>query len=152
MKHKSKLTAVDVLREVIYYLHWIEMLNLKLKEVRGELYTVPTVKYDKEKINGGIRTDLGDKVITVQEGGESIEEQIGRYQRRYDKALQALRAVPSFPHVQLLDLRYFKDKSWSEVARFMGLSESHVRGTMHREAVAMFKKSWDKLTQVTSKK
>ncbi len=148
MKIKRELTAYDVLNEIPYYLYRIEMLKKQLREWQGEAYTIGAVDYSRDKIIGGLMQDLGDKIIKIEEGGEDIETQIARYEHRYKMAQKALNTIPSFPHARLIYLRYFQNKQWKEVAYDLDLSESYVKGVMHRDAVGKFAIQWKLLTQV----
>lgn len=67
--------------------------------------------------------DFDDPRITPRGSAERAEQ--------FDKIQDAINALPEHYRLPIV-LRYLQELSYEEIARYMGVSQSEVRGTLHR--------------------
>ena len=129
------------------YLRKILETNLELRSKEDELatyrqdcYSISAVDYSKDRVTGGVSTDISDKIAKLTELIQDVDK---RWEELIQLRVEANRLINNVEQSNLRVLliqRYVLGKPWQEVADFMFISENHARGYLNGQAIQKFGK------------
>lgn len=118
----------------------IETLQLRIKEL--QLSLLPRgIRYDSDKV----QTSPSDQMLEVAAKVDALERKMQaklvKLNQDMVRAMEIVQAMPTPEYRQLLTLRYLTGHmSWEQIAEVMGYSVDHVRGYLHKMAIAEARK------------
>ena len=118
----------------------IETLQLRIKEL--QLSLLPRgIRYDSDKV----QTSPSDQMLEVAAKVDALERKMQaklvKLNQDMVRAMEIVQAMPTPEYRQLLTLRYLTGHmSWEQIAEVMGYSVDHVRGYLHKNAIAEARK------------
>jgi transcriptional regulator with XRE-family HTH domain len=142
---------LNEIREVRY-----EIASIRLHKEDARMALMPSaVRYDKDKV----QTTPDDPMLKFAVRMGELDDQerycLDKLHSELLKAEQMIEAMKTPKYRQILRLRYLnggqRPMSWEDIAKETGFSETHLRGYMHGNALAEFRKIYEKAKRAYNK-
>lgn len=134
------MNAKEYLRKVLDSNLELRSKEDELATYRQDCYSISAIDYSKDRVTGGVSTDISDKIAKLTELIQDVDKQ---WEKLIQLRVEANRLINSVeqPNLRVLLIqRYVLGKPWHEVARFMFVSEDHARGYLNGQAIQQFGK------------
>ena len=136
----QSVTAKEYLRTVLEANLEIRSKEDELETYRQDCYSISAIDYSKDRVTGGISTDISDKIAKLPKLIQDVDKQWEELIQLRVEANQLINNVEQSNLRVLLIQRYVLGKPWHEVAEFMFISENHARGYLNGQAIQKFGK------------
>lgn len=135
-----RLTTKEYLRSVLDANLELRSKEDELATYRQDCYSVSAIDYSKDRVTGGVSTDISDKIAKLTELIQDVDKQWEKLIQLRVEANRLINNVEQSNLRVLLIQRYVLGKPWHEVADFMFISENHARGYLNGQAIQKFGK------------
>ena len=106
----------EELRELRTISKIIDSKIRQMEQLKKYYTTVRAFDYSKEKITGGVKNDFTDTVNKIIDLEKEITKDIDELIDRKNKMNSFVRSVLSGTEYLIIQMRYFEDKRWEEIA------------------------------------
>ena len=105
------------------YLNNVRTIDIQLKvkehrlvKLRQDLYTLQSIDYSKDRVDGGQGLDMGDKIAKIQEMEKKINAEWDELIFVRDQAEEKINQLPDMMYRAVLLERYINCKDWENIA------------------------------------
>lgn len=126
------------------YLKQIRDENFKLKaledrivELKNDMYRIKTIDYDKDRVDGGIPIDIGDRLGALQQLMDEANSKWDELIQNKRLALAIIFEIKDSRYQAVLEERYINMRSWDFIARRMQYEPRNVF-KLHGKALLVF--------------
>lgn len=129
------------------YLNNVRTIDIQLKvkehrlvKLRQDLYTLQSIDYSKDRVDGGQGLDMGDKIAKIQEMEKKINAEWDELIFVRDQAEEKINQLPDMMYRAVLLERYINCKDWKNIAvdlhySWKGIFKLHSRALKSFEIV-----------------
>lgn len=139
------MTGREFLKNVRAENFRLKLLEDRIAELNSNLYRVKGISYDKEHVDGGELSDIGDRISNLQllitDAGAHWDKLIA------DKrlAMAIIFEIEDERYQTILEERYINMRTWDYIARRMGYELRNVF-RLHGKALIVFDDLYQKRT------
>ncbi len=105
------------------YLNNVRTIDIQLKvkehrlvKLRQDLYTLQSIDYSKDRVDGGQGLDMGDKIAKIQELEKKFNAEWDELSHIREEAEERINQLPDTMHQAVLTERYINCKDWESIA------------------------------------
>lgn len=141
---ESEMLAETYLKKVAEIDYALKVAKERKSQIEDDLYSVHAVRFDKEKVSGGIQTDTAMKIENAQKNLGFIDRHIRELEEAKRTAYDRMKSLPNIEHGAILISYYLNHKSVEEIAADLHVSRStaYTRFGESKTEFAKYHKTW----------
>lgn len=120
----------------------LKSLEDRIVELRNNLYRVKTINYSKDRVDGGVPSDIADRIGMIQSLVDESNDRWDSLIKKKRMALSIIFEIKDGRYQAILEERYINMLSWSFIARRIGYEESQTY-LLHQKGLSIFDRIFD---------
>lgn len=120
----------------------LKSLEDRIIELRNNLYRVKSINYSKDRVDGGVPSDIADRIGMIQSLVDEANDRWGSLIKKKRMALSIIFEIKDGRYQAILEERYINMRSWSFIARRIGYEESQTY-LLHQKGLSIFDRIFD---------
>ena len=143
------MTGRDFLKSLREDNFALKSLEDRIVELRNNLYRVKTINYSKDRVDGGVPSDIADRIGMIQSLVDESNDRWNSLIKKKRMALSIIFEIKDGRYQAILEERYINMLSWSFIARRIGYEESQTY-LLHKKGLNVFDRIFDEREEVRS--
>lgn len=143
------MTGRDFLKSLREDNFALKPLEDRIVELRNNLYRVKTINYSENRVNGGVPSDIADRIGMIQSLIDEANDRWDSLIKKKRMALSIIFEIKDGRYQAILEERYINMRSWSFIARRIGYEESQTY-LLHKKGLNVFDRIFDEREKVRS--
>lgn len=143
------MTGRDFLKSLREDHFALKSLEDRIVELRNNLYRVKTINYSKDRVDGGVPSDIADRIGMIQSLVDESNDRLDSLIKKKRMALSIIFEIKDGRYQAILEERYINMLSWSFIARRIGYEESQTY-LLHKKGLNVFDRIFDEREKVRS--
>lgn len=139
------MTGRDFLKSLREDNFALKSLEDRIVELRNNLYRVKTINYSKDRVDGGVPSDIADRIGMIQSLVDEANDRWDSLIKKKRMALSIIFEIKDGRYQAILEERYINCKRWEDVARTMNYDQRWLF-RLHEKAIKKFEKLYSKNT------
>jgi hypothetical protein len=139
------MTGRDFLKSLREDNFALKSLEDRIVELRNNLYRVKTINYSKDRVDGGVPSDIADRIGMIQSLVDEANDRWDSLIKKKRMALSIIFEIKDGRYQAILEERYINCKRWEDVARTMNYDQRWLF-RLHEKAIKEFEKLYSKNT------
>lgn len=139
------MTGRDFLKSLREDNFALKSLEDRIVELRNNLYRVKTINYSKDRVDGGVPSDIADRIGMIQSLVDEANDRWNSLIKKKRMALSIIFEIKDGRYQAILEERYINCKRWEDVARTMNYDQRWLF-RLHEKAIKEFEKLYSKNT------
>lgn len=139
------MTGRDFLKSLREDNFALKSLEDRIVELRNNLYRVKTINYSKDRVDGGVPSDIADRIGMIQSLVDEANDKLDSLIKKKRMALSIIFEIKDGRYQAILEERYINCKRWEDVARTMNYDQRWLF-RLHEKAIKEFEKLYSKNT------
>lgn len=139
------MTGRDFLKSLREDNFALKSLGDRIVELRNNLYRVKTINYSKDRVDGGVPSDIADRIGMIQSLVDEANDRWDSLIKKKRMALSIIFEIKDGRYQAILEERYINCKRWEDVARTMNYDQRWLF-RLHEKAIKEFEKLYSKNT------
>lgn len=111
-------------------------------ELKNNLYRIKSINYSKDRVDGGMPTDIADRIGVIQSLVDEANDRWDGLIQKKRMALAIIFEIKDGRYQAILEERYINMRSWSFIARRIGYEESQTY-LLHQKGLSIFDRIFD---------
>lgn len=136
------MTGRDFLKSLREDNFALKSLEDRIVELRNNLYRVKTINYSKDRVDGGVPSDIADRIGMIQSLVDEANDRWDSLIKKKRMALSIIFEIKDGRYQAILEERYINMRSWSFIARRIGYEESQTY-LLHQKGLSIFDRIFD---------
>lgn len=120
----------------------LKSLEDRIIELRNNLYRVKSINYSKDRVDGGVPSDIADRIGMIQSLVDESNDRWDSLIKKKRMALSIIFEIKDGRYQAILEERYINMRSWSFIARRIGYEESQTY-LLHQKGLSIFDRIFD---------
>lgn len=120
----------------------LKSLEDRIIELRNNLYRVKSINYSKDRVDGGVPSDIADRIGMIQSLVDEANDRWDSLIKKKRMALSIIFEIKDGRYQAILEERYINMRSWSFIARRIGYEESQTY-LLHQKGLSIFDRIFD---------
>lgn len=137
------MTGRDFLKSLREDNFALKSLEDRIVELRNNLYRVKTINYSKDRVDGGVPSDIADRIGMIQSLVDEANDKLDSLIKKKRMALSIIFEIKDGRYQAILEERYINCKRWEDVARTMNYDQRWLF-RLHEKAIKEFEKLYSK--------
>lgn len=139
------MTGRDFLKSLREDNFALKSLEDRIVELRNNFYRVKTINYSKDRVDGGVPSDIADRIGMIQSLVDEANDRWDSLIKKKRMALSIIFEIKDGRYQAILEERYINCKRWEDVARTMNYDQRWLF-RLHEKAIKEFEKLYSKNT------
>ena len=139
------MTGRDFLKSLREDNFALKSLEDRIVELRNNLYRAKTINYSKDRVDGGVPSDIADRIGMIQSLVDEANDRWDSLIKKKRMALSIIFEIKDGRYQAILEERYINCKRWEDVARTMNYDQRWLF-RLHEKAIKEFEKLYSKNT------
>lgn len=120
----------------------LKSLEDRIVELKNNLYRIKSINYSKDRVDGGMPSDIADRIGVIQSLVDEANDRWGGLIQKKRMALAIIFEIKDGRYQTILEERYINMRSWSFIARRIGYEESQTY-LLHQKGLSIFDRIFD---------